>query len=296
MNNNSARRITYADVELVDTAAVDGLRPSHPVQSAQDAIVSIDGVLVQRDSNQIEDAIRGVTLNIKNRSEEGVPLSIDYDYEKITGRIVGLIEKYNDLLEFVNTQTKVVPGAGLEEKTEAGVMTGDITIMGFKGKLQRIMMDPHPTDGGRSLSLLAQIGISTSGGSFQSSGTVDMTRLRGYLQIDEAKLEESVTRMGDWVKQLFGYDSDNDLTVDTGAAFQVDTYLRAYVETGGIVATRTAGLDNSIASKEREIERYNEHLEDYEAELRRKFGAMEGALDNLEKSSRAIENLNRRND
>jgi flagellar hook-associated protein 2 len=125
---------------------------------------------------------------------------------------------------------------------------------------------------------------------------VDRNRLRGYLQIDEDKLEESVTRMGDWVKQLFGYDSDNDLTVDTGAAYQVDTYLKAYVETGGIVANRMSALDSSISRKEREIERYEEHLADYEAELRRKFGAMEGALNNLEESSRAIENLNRRND
>jgi flagellar hook-associated protein 2 len=68
------------------------------------------------------------------------------------------------------------------------------------------------------------------------------------------------------------------------------------VETGGVVTNRMSALDNSIARKEREIERYEEHLADYEAELRRKFGVMEGALENLEKSSRAIENLNRRND
>jgi len=168
--------------------------------------------------------------------------------------------------------------------------------MQLKSRLQRIMMDPHLTDGGRSLSLLAQIGISTSGGRFQTSGVVDRSRLRGYLQIDEDKLEESVNRMGDWVKQLFGYDSDKDLAIDSGAAYQVDTYLKAYVETGGIVSNRMAVLDNSIARKDREIERYHEHLEDYEAALRRKFGTMEGALDNLEKSSKAIENLNRRNE
>jgi flagellar hook-associated protein 2 len=123
---------------------------------------------------------------------------------------------------------------------------------------------------------------------------VDRSRLRGYLQIDEDRLAESVNRMGDWVKQLFGYDSDNDLTVDSGAAYQIDNYLKAYVETGGVVAMRMSGLDSSIARKEREIERYEEHLTDYEAELRRKFGTMEGALENLEKSSKAIENLNRR--
>jgi hypothetical protein len=33
---------------------------------------------------------------------------------------------------------------------------------------------------------------------------------------------------------------------------------------------------------------------DYEKELRRKFGIMEGALDSLEQSSKTIENFNKR--
>ena len=48
-----------------------------------------------------------------------------------------------------------------------------------------------------------------------------------------------------------------------------------------------------MSRKNREIESYNQHLIDFEREMRRKFGVMEGALDTLEKSSQAIENLNR---
>jgi flagellar hook-associated protein 2 len=166
--------------------------------------------------------------------------------------------------------------------------------MQLKSQLQRIMMNPYPTDGGRSLSLLAQAGISTNAGQFQTSGTIDRTRLRGYLQIDENKLVETIGRAGLWVKQLFGNDTDKDLVIDAGVAFQTDAYLRSYVDTGGIIANRVAALDGSISRKGREIDAYNQHLVDYERELRRKFGVMEGALDSLEKSSQALDNLNRR--
>jgi len=156
------------------------------------------------------------------------------------------------------------------------------------------MMDPYPTDGGRALALLAQIGITTSGGVFQTTGSLDKSKLRGYLQLDETKLEQALARNADWVKQLFGNDTNKDLAVDSGVAFSTDTYLGPYVTTGGIVANRVSALNDSLTRKSREIEAYNRHLVDYEKELRRKFGIMEGALDSLEQSSKTIENFNKR--
>jgi len=306
-NRNTHRIVHIRGIRIYDKTARGDYRAVNPLSSAEDALIEMNGIEITRESNEIDDLLPGVNITLHGAGEAPVSLSVVRDLESIKEGLYNFIGYYNRLLMHVDILTRqdeqVLESAVFldedeEEQAEEdlGLFQGNTTLMQLKSRLQRIMMDPHRTDGGRTLSLLAQIGISTSGGSFQSSGTVDMTRLRGYLQIDEAKLEESVARMGDWVKQLFGYDSDNDLTVDTGAAYQVDTYLKAYVETGGIVGNRMAGLDNSIARKDREIERYKEHLADYEAELRRKFGAMEGALDNLEKSSRAIENLNRRND
>jgi len=277
------------------------------VSSAGDALISMNGIEITRESNEIDDLLPGVNITLHGSGEQPVILDIDRDLESIKENLYNFIGYYNRLLMHIDILTRhdeqVLETAMFlddDEKEQAeedlGLLQGNTTLMQVKSRLQRIMMDPYPTDGGRALNLLAQIGISTSGGGFQSSGTVDRTRLRGYLQIDEGKLEESVTRTGEWVKQLFGYDRDNDLAVDSGAAYQMDNYLKAYVETGGIVSTRLTTLDSSIARKDREIERYNEHLQDYEAELRRKFGEMEGALDSLEKSSQAIENLNRRSD
>jgi len=306
-NRNTHRIVHIRDIRIYDKTARGDYRAVNPLASAEDALIEMNGIEITRESNDIDDLLPGVNISLHGAGPKPVALSVARDLESIKEGLYNFIGYYNRLLMHIDIFTRqdeqVLESAVFlddDEKERAkedlGLFQGNTTLMQLKSRLQRIMMDPHRTEGGRDLNLLAQIGISTSGGSFQGSAAIDRTRLRGYLQVDEAKLEESVTRMGDWVKQLFGYDSDNDLAIDTGAAYQVDTYLRAYVETGGIVANRTAGLDNSIARKEREIERYNEHLADYEAELRRKFGAMEGALDNLEKSSQAIENLNRRNE
>jgi len=306
-NRNTHRIVEIRNIRIYDKTARGDFRAVNPLSSAEDAVIVMNGIEITRESNEIDDLLPGVNITVHGSGDQPVSLSVARDLESIKEGLFNFIGYYNQLLMHIDILTRqdeeVLEAAVFlddDEKEQAeedlGLFQGNTTLMQLKSRLQRIMMDPHPTDGGRSLSLLAQVGISTAGGQFQTSGVVDRTRLRGYLQIDDDKLEESVDRMGDWVKQLFGYDSDNDLAIDSGAAYQVDNYLKAYVEIGGIVSNRTAALDNSITRKDREIERYNKHLEDYEASLRRKFGAMEGALDNLEKSSQAIDNLNRRNE
>ena len=306
-NRNTHRIVQIRNIRIYDKTARGDYRAVNPLSSAEDAVIVMNGIEITRESNEIDDLLPGVNITLHGSGDQPVSLSVARDLESIKEGLFNFIGYYNQLLMHVDILTRQDEGVleaavflDDDEKEQAeedlGLFRGNTTLMQLKSRLQRIMMDPHPTDGGQALSLLAQIGISTSGGQFQTSGVVDRTRLRGYLQIDDDKLEESVNRMGDWVKQLFGYDSDNDLAIDSGAAYQLDNYLKAYVGIGGIVSNRMAALDNSIARKDREIERYNEHLEDYEAALRKKFGAMEGALNNLEKSSQAIENLNRRNE
>jgi len=234
-----------------------------------------------------------------------VKLKVTKDLETIKDTLFNFIGYYNQLLvgidvlsrqdEAVLEQAVFLKDAEREQaRAELGLLKGNVTLMQLKSLLQRIMMNPYPTDGGQALSLLAQAGIATNPGGYQTSGVVDRTRLRGDMQIDEAKLEETVGRSGVWVKQLFGNDTDKDLVIDAGAAFQTEAALRPYVAAGGIIPNRVAALDSSISRKGREIDAYNRHLADYEQELRRKFGVMEGSLDSLEKSSRALDNLNRR--
>jgi flagellar hook-associated protein 2 len=262
-------------------------------------------VEVSRPENTLSDLMPGVTLSLHSAGEKPVSLDVHKDLESIKNSLIRFFGNYNDLLTRVDILTRkdeaVIRDAQFlsdqdraQAAKELGLFTGNTTLMQLKSRLQRIMMDPYPTDGGRELSLLAQMGITTSVGAFQAGGAINKSLLRGYLQIDEARLEQTINRNPQWVRQLFGYDRDKDLVVDSGVAFVTDTYLKSYVDTGGIVAGRVGALADNLTRKAREIESYNKHLVEYEEGLRRKFGIMEGALDTLEQSSRTIENLNRR--
>jgi flagellar hook-associated protein 2 len=305
-NRNTNRVVEVRGVRVYDKAARGDFRPARPLSTAGDAVLEMDGVEVTRPENTLSDLLPGVTLNLHSAGDKPVTLNVHKDLESIKNSLIRFFGSYNDLLTRVDILTRkdesVIRDAGFlsdQEREQAakelGLFTGNTTLMQLKSRLQRIMMDPYPTDGGREMSLLAQMGITTSAGAFQA-GALNKSLLRGYLQIDETRLEQAINRNPEWVRQLFGYDRDKDLVVDSGAAFATDGYLKSYVDTGGIVSGRVGALADSISRKNREIEAYNKHLVEYEEQLRRKFGIMEGALDNLEQSSRAIENLNRRQD
>jgi len=302
-NRNTHRIVEIRNVRIYDKTARGDFRPAQPLSTAQDAVLELDGVEVVRPENTVGDLIPGVNLTLRGPSERPVTLDIQKDLPAIKNSLIRFFGTYNDLLTKVDILTRkdetVIRDAQfLDDKEreqalkELGLFTGNVTLMQLKSRLQRIMMDPYPTDGGRELSLLSQLGITTSGGTFQT-GSINKSLLRGYLQLDEAKLEQAINRNPDWVRQLFGNDRDKDLVVDSGVAFATEGSLKPYVETGGIVTNRGGALNDSLNRKSREIAAYNQHLLEYEKELRRKFGIMEGALDTLQKSSQTIENLNR---
>jgi flagellar hook-associated protein 2 len=79
--------------------------------------------------------------------------------------------------------------------------------------------------------------------------------------------------------------------VNAGVAYSLDALLRPYVQTGGILSSRVAGTDTLIARNTREITDYEKRLVAKEAELKRKYGLMEGALSEMEKNSQTLKNF-----
>lgn len=287
VNKNTSRKVEYKNLSLIDESAREGALPRHLSQEARNAIISVDGIRVERDTNQIDDAIKGVTLNIKRASEQEIQLKVDHDFEKITGAVIDLVSKYNELLKFINEQTRVISTGNLKEENQVGVLAGDITVMGLKSKLQTIMMNPYPTERGRELSLLAQIGISMGRG-----GSVWNDIKGGYLQIDEDKFIETFQKDPSSIKQLFGSDMNNDMIIDNGIAFVLDNTLKGYTEPrNGIVAYHLRTTDIKIKDQEKSIENWNQHLEEYRKKLEKDFTLMQQALNELEQNQKRLENI-----
>ncbi len=303
-NVNTHRRISLSSVEVIDPEARGDFTPVNPGSRAADARLEVNGVVVERPNNEIDDLIPGVVLQPKQESDRTVELSIEPDLESVKNSLYSFIANYNRTLTEINiltsNQESVIEEISYFEEDEKeaareklGLFQGETTFMHMKNRLQRIVSAPYETSAGRELSMLSQMGISTNASGF--GGGVSRSRLRGYLELDESKLDSVLENRLPEVKELFGRDSDGDLVVDSGLAFEMNQYVRTYTRSGGIIATRLSGLDNRISETDEDIDDFQEQLERKEQDLKRKYGQMESSLGQMEKSQQAIENFNMQN-
>jgi flagellar hook-associated protein 2 len=304
-NANTHREISVRGAVVYDPKAIGGgLRPLNPVSIAQDAIIDMEGIKMQRPSNTIADIIPGVTLTAKGVSDRPVRLGVSTDREGIKNAIISLVGNYNRLMAELNvltrTDERVIDELTYLEKDEAaemkkrlGIFAADSTLNQFRASLLRTATAPYPTDEERELAMLAQIGISTNFPG--SSSGYNPGGLRGYLQIDEGKLDTALEQHLPAIRQLFGSDTTGDLIIDSGVAFNLDSISKPFVETGGIISLKTGTLDSRISQDQRRIASMDRQLAAKEAELKTQYSRMESAYARMEQMSSSLENFNRQN-
>ncbi|MCL2229810.1 MAG: flagellar filament capping protein FliD [Treponema sp.] len=303
-NENTHREVSIGKVEVLDpTSTTGGLRPLNAVATARDAIISMEGIDIVRSSNNIDDLIPGVTLNVRGVSERPVELRIVANVEAIKDSIISFVGNYNLLMAEINVLTRrddrvidEITYITAEERTamreRLGVFASDASLTTFRNNLQRTVTAPYPTSMERDLALLAQIGISTN--SNRSSG-YDPSRLRGYLQINEPELDAALENKVPAIRELFASDTTGDLLADTGVAFNVDALMRPFVETGGIISLKTSTIDSRISRDERRIANLDRQLAAREQELRIQYARMEAAYARMEQMSTSLDNFNNQN-
>ena len=303
-NINTNRQIIISDIKVINPDSRNGYEALNPVSSALDAKLTIDGIPVTRESNSIDDLIQGVTLDLNSTSDKEIEIEIKPDREAIKNKIIEYVGNYNQVLQNIHILTSKDPAviSELDYLTDAeketakknlGLFQGDMTFSQLKNRLQQLAMESYPTPSGNNLSLLSQIGISTNSSGFGAG--INKSKLRGYLEINEDTLDEVLKKDVKNIQDLFGSDTDGDLIVDTGAAYEMNKYISSYTQVGGLVASRITGLSNQIHNTETDITNMNRKMDDKEAQLRVKFGRMESALKTMEQNTKTIDNFSNSN-
>jgi flagellar hook-associated protein 2 len=304
-NNNTHRDISIRNVTVYDPKTTGNFRPKNAVSTAQDAIVEMEGIEIRRPTHNIDDLLPGVTVIAKAPSDYPVRLTIEPDREAVKEAIISMVGNYNRLAAEINVLTRnddrvvqELSYLNTDEQTEMrkklGVFSGETSLSQFKNSMQQAVTGPHPTTAGQELALLAQIGISTDARRSGSTASYDASRLRGYLEIDEKALDAALASRLPVIQQLFGFDTDGDLIIDSGVAYALDTLTKPYVETGGIVSLKTGTLDSKIDQEQRRIATLDRQLEAKEATLKKQYGQIEGAFTRMERMSNSLDQLGQR--
>ncbi len=179
------------------------------VVATQNAELNVDGIFISRSSNDIDDVIDGVTLNLKPDSEGSINrLSVEMSTATVTQSVNDFINSYNELIDTVEALTGYDP----ETKT-AGPLSGDASIRGVISQIRRTLSENFSSVNSKYDSL--------------SSIGIDSQR-DGKLTLDSAKLQAAIDDDLQQVTQLFsisGSSSDPAIRyIEAGSATQTGAY------------------------------------------------------------------------
>lgn len=217
-------------------------------QGALDAQLTVDGYDVTSSSNTVTGVIQGVSLSLV--AEGSSTLSIAYDTTSVKTNIQAFVNAYNALRAAISTQKE-------------GTLEGDSTVTSMQSLL-RDTLNTSPTGLTTTLSTLAEIGIKTERNGDLS---LNMTELDAALASDYAG-----------VAALMGND-------DQGYAFRMEALATDMLEVGGLIDTRTKGIDARIESVDDRISRMEYRLDLLEESYLAEFSALDGLLTSLQSTS-----------
>ncbi|MCR5605559.1 MAG: flagellar filament capping protein FliD [Treponema sp.] len=303
-NRNTGKTVTMTSPTAIDKSVELAYEPAHAIDRASDALFKYEGIMISRPTNDIDDVVPHITLHIADKTEKTATITVKPDTESAKDTLITFIGKYNQAIAEMNivSQNKPELIAELEyltadekeaETKKLGIFQSDYALTSGKSALQQAVSGSYRYSDDAEITMLSQIGISTNASG--SSGSYNASQMRGYLEVDEKKLDSSIENNLDSIKNLFGYDSDGDLIIDSGIGYLIDKQLGAWVQTGGLIASRTKTLESRIESSKKKISSLEAQLASKESELKQKYSQMEGTLNSLQSQSDSISNSFNRN-
>jgi flagellar hook-associated protein 2 len=231
-------------------------RIKNQIQEASDAVVTVNGVAIQRPSNQIDDAITNVGLDLKKENASS-RVTIELDYDKIIAAVRNLVEKYNDVMDYIN-QNSGRTGSALFSSS---------TLMNIQNDLRRTLR-PQISGLQDDIGLLDLVGIKGSAG-------IDGAK-SGHLELDENLLRKKLDKNIDGIAKLFGATDEN------GVFKKMYDVLFDITGTGGLIGNQIKASGRQVTDLNKQIATAEERLEAKKQNYYRKFNAMEQALASLQ--------------
>ncbi len=299
-NSNTGKELSISVPESYDASKNQGFAPKHAISTAANASIKYEGITLNRPSNDIDDVIPNVTLHLHDATDKTATITVNPDTENAKNALIAFVGTYNQVIAEMNILTMNKPEVITEldyltadeqdaAQERLGIFQGDFSLTNGKTSLQRILSSNYNLTENSTITMLKQIGISTNA----SSGNVgyNAAQMRGYLEVDEKKLDEALENNLMDIRTLFGYDSDGDMIIDEGIAYRLDKQASSWTQAGGIISTKIASLDTQIKSSNTKISKLQSQLAAKESELKSKYATMEGTLNSLEKQSNTMTNF-----
>jgi flagellar hook-associated protein 2 len=231
------------------------------LQAAQTSLVHIDGQAVTSQTNEVKNAIEGVTLKLTSEElTSTTTLVISQDDAAVKDNIKGFVDSYNSLL------TSIAKLSSYDAKTKvSGALQGDSMVRSLESQLRKLVSERVTVDGGDIA--LYEIGLKTD--------------RDGKLSIDSTKLDSSIKANMNGIQSLFS-------TKDTGLANRFADLANTYVKTGGAIDSGSKSYAASQTRLATDREAFSLKMSQLQARLSKQFNAMDLIVGSLNQQSAGL--------
>ncbi|MFG6448177.1 flagellar filament capping protein FliD [Roseateles sp. BYS180W] len=233
-----------------------GISQATQTQRATNAEAIINGLTISAETNQLSNAIDGLSFTLLKPAT--ATISVKQDQDTVKKAVSDFIAAYNANIQLLRDQTKYDEGS----KT-AGPLQGDSTAITLQGALRAI------TSGNTTLASTYNR-LSTIGVDIKADGT---------LSLNDSKLNTALGNMAD-VKQLFmGVDSANPN--NSGLATRWRTFADQALGFDGALASRQKGLQGRIDSNDKQRSNMEDRIALVEKRLRAQYNTLDKNMGQL---------------
>ncbi|MCS3751789.1 flagellar hook-associated protein 2 [Salinibacter ruber] len=222
---------------------------------------TLDGLTLNRNTNEVKDALDGVTINLDEATGTESSFEVTADEEGAQSIVENFVDRVNEVISFLREKTKINPGSG-----EGGELSDDTT---FRRLSRQLRTDAtRPVDGQpEGLNTLADIGIEAN-----RDGTLKLT--------DEDALRTAVRENQGALKDLFAGPD--------GVATRMKERVDQYADTGGLLDDRQDSIDSSIDRIDDRIDGLDKRLQRREQQLREQYAEVESTIRSIASQQQSI--------
>lgn len=234
--------------------------------TAQNAKLTVNNVAIESSSNEISDALEGITLNLNDTTTGNQTLTITKDTSKANSAITSWVDAYNTLLDQFTTLTKytaVDVGADAQDSSN-GALLGDSTLRTIQTQLKTMLTNAQSSS---TYKTMAQIGITT-----------DPTS--GQLELDSDKLDTALSADPDGVKEMIVGDGKT-----TGITTTIATNLTGWLSSTGIIQAATDGVSKTLNNLTDQYNTMSTRIDNLVARYKAQFTQLDVLMSSLNTTS-----------
>ena len=215
---------------------VDGVATSEDnISVGNNAIVNVDGLTVERTTNEINDILDGVEIDLL-AANVGSPISftVSTDTGAVEKKVNAFVDAYNGVINFINKQSTYTPGDGEDDFGTSEPLFGDSILTSVRSALRRSLYD---------------IDVATVIGDTEGYSTLGLvgvdTNDDGTLSVNSTVLTEKLEANPELFVGLF---TDDDGFDNGGADPNTPDFYTDTTADSGLMATLSREIDRMFGT------------------------------------------------